>query len=376
MPADPLRIVPVEGRAAGRKFIELPYRLYRDDPHWVPPLRMMEGQRWSPRHNASLRARWARRFLALRGGRVVGRVAAVVDEPFAARWCPGIGFFGFFECEDDPEAAAALLATAEDTLRGQGMTGALGPVNLSTHDETGLLVDGFGAPPTVLSPYNPPHYAALLEAAGYAGARDFHAYLWTPESRPTRAVERLLAAARGAAAGRVTVRPVDPERFDEEVRAMHAVYNASFQDVWGFVPIPWDEFAERAKEFKQFYRPELALLAESDGAVVGFGLVLPDVNEALARAKGRLLPLGWLKIMRAVPRIRGSRFILLGVLPEYTGRGVAVLISQEMAESARRIGIAYCELSLVQAENRRVRHVIESFGCPPVRTFRLYEKRF
>lgn len=376
MPADPVRIVPVESRAHARSFIELPYRLYQGDPNWVPPLRAMERARWDPKQNASLRARWARRFLAERDGRIVGRIAAVVDEPFAARWCPGTGFFGFFECEDDSPAAAALFAAAEEALGTRGMTAALGPVNLSTHDETGLLVQGFDAPPTVLSPYNPPYYAALLQASGYVGVRDFHAYRWTPESRPTRAVDRLVAAARGAAAGRVTVRPIDPKRFDDEVRAIHRVYNASFGDVWGFVPIAWEEFAERAAEFKRFYRPDFALLAELDGEPVGFGLILPDVNEALAKARGRLLPLGWLKIARAVPRIRGMRFVLLGVLPEHTGRGVAVLISAAMAETARRTGVAECELSLVQAENRPVRHVIEAFGCPPVRTFRLYERRF
>jgi hypothetical protein len=175
MPAEPrsLAVLPVEGSRLDRAFVELPYRLYRDDPAWVPPLRSEERHRWVPARNPSLEGRWARRFLALRDGRPVGRVAAIVDPTFEARWAPGAGLFGFYECGDDDDAARALLGAAEAALAAAGARSVIGPVNLTFHDETGILVEGFDSPPMLLSPYNPPRYAKQLEQAGYRSDREY-----------------------------------------------------------------------------------------------------------------------------------------------------------------------------------------------------------
>lgn len=371
-----LHVASVERPSDDRAFALLPFALYRDDPNWVAPLRSSELQRWSPAHNATLRTRSTARFLVWRDGRVVGRIAAMIDPAFTERWAPATGFFGFFECADDAEASAALFDAAHDWLRSMGMVAVLGPVNLSTNEEVGLLVDGFGAPPMLLSPYNPPRYMNLVRDAGYLPARDYHAYRWTPDVRPTPAVERLAAAARRRAgnAGRVRVRPANPRTWMKEIRTLFTLYNAAFDAVWGFVPMTWEEFSAKAEEFRPFYRPELALIAEVDGEVVGFGLVLPDINAALRGIHGRLLPFGWLRLMWTVPRLRTGRFMLTGVLPAHTGRGVAPLIAYEMAEAGRKIGMREVELSLVQQSNAPMRHVIEAFGCPRNRTFRLYQR--
>ena len=371
---DGLAVVPVASRATHRAFWELPFALYRDDPHWVAPLRTVERARWDPTRNASLRRRRAWRFVAQRGGRVVGRVAAVADQEFAARWEPGTGFFGFFECEDDPATARALLAAAERALREAGLTRAIGPVNLSTQDEAGLLVDGFGSRPMLLSPYNPPYYARLLRDAGYAPWRDSHAFRWTPDARPAPAVERLQRRLAGQVSGGVRLRASEPRYWDAELRELHALYNDCFADVWGFVPLAWEEFAERAGEFRRFYRPELAVFADWGGRPAGFGLALPDVNEALQSVRGRLWPLGWLRLVRDVPRIHTARLILLGVRPEFRGRGIAALIANQIAEAGRRLGLREAELSLVFDSNREIRHVIAAFGGTPVKTYRLYHK--
>jgi GNAT superfamily N-acetyltransferase len=152
------------------------------------------------------------------------------------------------------------------------------------------------------------------------------------------------------------------------------LYNGAFRDVWGFVPITWEEFATRAEEFRPFYRPELVLIAEVDGAPAGFGLVLPDINAALRNVGGRLLPFGWLRLLWEVPRLRTGRFILAGVLPQFTGLGVAAILAHAMDGTARRMGLESAELSLVQRGNTRMRHVIESFGCRPGKTYRLYQR--
>jgi GNAT superfamily N-acetyltransferase len=189
-------------------------------------------------------------------------------------------------------------------------------------------------------------------------------------------VERVVAAARRRSGqiGRVVVRQADPRRWNDEVRTLFKLYNAAFDSLWGFVPMTWEEFSGKATEFRPFYRPELVLIAEVDGEAVGFGLVLPDINAALHGIRGRLLPFGWLHLLRSVPRIDTARFMLTGVLPAHKGKGVAALIAHEMMAAGRRGGIRACELSLVQQANAPMRHIIETLGCPRVRTFRLYER--
>jgi hypothetical protein len=375
-PSTPLEIIEVQGRATHKAFCALPYELYRDDARWIPPLRLAEAQRWSVKHNASLATRRVRRFLARREGRVVGRVAAIVDEAFGTRWEAGTGFFGFFECIDEQAVCAKLLSAAQEALSAAGMCRALGPVNLSTHEEVGILVEGFETPPMLLTPYNPPYYAALLSAAGYTPRLDYHSYLWTPAHRQAPVVKRLIrSAARNAGwLQRLVIRPFDARHWETENRTLWHLYNACFQDVWGFVPLSWQEYMERAEVFRRFFRPELVLIAEFAGEAVGFGLSLPDVNSALGELDGRLLPFGWLRLARRVPRIRASRFILAGVVPKFRGRGLSALIAAKMGEAMLALGMERVEVSLVHEANHRMQRVIEAFGCERHKSFRLYEK--
>lgn len=374
--SSPVRVEPVRSRADARAFLHLPYRLHRSDPHWVPPLRAVERGRWSLRRNASLARLRTERLLARRGGRVVGRVAAIVDPLFTERWAAGGGFFGFFECEDDPGVAGALLSAAEERLRAWGCGLVLGPVNHTTHEEVGLLVEGFGRRPSFLSPYNPPAYPRLVEAAGYRTEREYRAWEWTPAAPPSRAARRLARRwERGDS--EVRIRSLDPRRFDAEMRLLHRLYNSCFRDLWGFVETSWEEFRERAEAFRPFYRPETILLAEEagrEGEAIGFAVVLPDVNEALAGLGGRLLPWGWLRLLRGIRRIRSGRFILMGVLEEQRGRGVAPLLALAMREAVTAAGLERVEVSLVQADNASMVRVVEALGCEPARTFRLYSK--
>lgn len=369
-----LRIDPVRTYAEHRAFCELPFALHRGEAHWIAPLRRGERRRWDPRHNPSLRSRPTWRFLARSGRRVCGRIAAVIDPEFSSRWEPGSGLFGFFHCVNDAEVGRALLAAAEQALRRSSVERVIGPVDLTTHDEVGLLVDGFDSPPMILSPYHPPYYARLLVEAGYKPLRDYQAFRWSPELEPSAAVKRLLRAAARNGTADVEIRRSDPRRWSTEVGDLHRLYNQSFADVWGFVPISEAEFAARAAEFRRFYRPELAVFADCNGEPAGFGLALPDINEALAPLQGRLWPLGWWSLARGVSRIRGVRLILLGVLPQYRGRGVGARLAQALAKAARELGIQHAELSLVLDSNRETRHLIDAFGATPAKTYRLYQR--
>jgi len=363
----------LSGSGDEREFLSLPLSLYRADPLWVAPLTAGERDRWDPKKNPVLSTRWVRRFLARREGRVVGRVAAIVDPAFSARWLADSGFFGFLECEEDPETARALLGAAEASLRERGVSHVLGPVNLSTQEEVGTLIEGFESPPMVLSPYNPRYLPALIEGSGYTTHTDFHSYQWLPSMKLTPAAERIMRGGRGPSG--LVVRPVDPKRWDEDCLVLHRLYNESFESVWGFVPMSWEEFRAQAGQFRPFLQPELVRIAEWDGVPAGFALALPDVNEALRPIRGRLWPFGWVRLLRAIPRVRGARFVLLGVLPRFGGRGIGVRLAAGVADACRRLGVTHGEASLVRSNNADVSRVIGALQATPVKTYRLYQKR-
>jgi GNAT superfamily N-acetyltransferase len=370
------RVDPVRSRSDARAFVSLPYELYRGDPRWVAPLRRSERDRWRGSRNPSLQGRRVERFLARRSGRVVGRVAAVVDAAFSERWEPGAGFFGFLEFDGRAETARALLEATQERLSAWGCRTVLGPVALTTHDEVGLLVEGFDRRPSLLQPYNPPSYPRALADAGFKGFREYGAWEWTPRSRPSPAVlrlERMAARALGASAD-VRLRTMDDARFEEEIQLLHALYNRTFADTWGFVPMSRAEFRARGLEFRAFYRPELVLFAEAGGGPVAFALVLPDVNEALSGLDGRLFPLGWLRLVRRARRLSAGRFILMGVDHAYRGRGLAPLLALRMRESVLAAGLERLDVSLVQLDNARMVRVVEALGCRPTRRYRLYRK--
>jgi GNAT superfamily N-acetyltransferase len=364
-------VTPVRSAAEHRAFWTLPYRLYRDLPQWAAPLRRDERRRWDPAHNPSLAGRTIRRFVAWQGRRPVGRIAAFVDPELARRWVPETGAFGFFESVDDPEVSSSLFRAAETSLRAEGVQRVLGPVNLTFHDEMGLLVDGFDAPPSLLTPFNPPYYRSLVEREGYHPRFDQHAYRWAVGATLHPAVER---AARRVAASGIAVRAFRPEDWDREVRLLHSVYNEVFRDTWGFLPIGWEDFRARAEGFRPWYRPELVRIAELEGRAVGFTLALPELSPLLARIRGRLWPFGAPYLALRARAVRRGRLMLLGVLPEFTARGVAAALAAEVAAAAARLGFSGGELSLVHESNRAVRHVIEACGGTPAKTFRVYQK--
>lgn len=374
-PAGELKVIEVLTRTDHDRFVALPYRLYRDDPVWVPPLRIEESRRWDPARNPSLAGRPHWRFLALRGGSVVGRICASLDQLFAERWRPGAGLFGFFECADDPEAGLALLQTAERRLSEQGVWEIIGPINLTSQDEVGMLTSGFGDRPRLLSPYNPPRYPDLLAAAGYGPLRRYHAYGWTPGMQPSATMARLAGSLkRWTARMGITLNRPDPDDWDNELRRMHALYNQAFEEVWGYTPIAWPEFHERAERFRTFYHPDLAVFAEREGELVGFGLALPDINVLLQTMGGRLLPFGWLRILARRHHLRSVRYILLAVRPDLKGSGLGLLITAWLMERAHELGIEDAELSLVDEDNADVRRIITANGCSVVKTYTLFAK--
>ncbi len=370
-PAGSLEVAPERGRADRAAFLDFPYRLYRGHPTWVPPVRMADRKIMDRKKNPFFAHAEAEHFLARRDGRVVGRIAACVNRLHNEVHGDRVGFFGWFDVEPDPEAAAALVAAARAWVAARGMTSLRGPVCYSTNDVCGVLVDGFEHPPMLMMPWNRPDYDALLRGAGLSGAKDLLAY-WIPSSSPiperyARVTERALAR------GGFTLRDIDLRRWRTEVDTVKALYNRSWERNWGFVPMTDAEFEHAAKDLKQIVDPRMFMMVERAGTPVGFAGILPDVNEALVGLDGRLFPFGLFKLLRRMKRIRNVRIVLLGVVPEARGRGIDAAIFVRALTKARECGYAGGEASWILEDNDRMRADIEGVGAKVWKRYRLYE---
>ncbi len=352
-------------------FIELPYRLYRGNAQWIPPLRRDVAHMLSPTHPFYQHAQ-AELFLARDGdGTVVGRVAAIKNDAHTAEHGDGVGFFGFFESERDPAVAAALFNAARAWLAARGLTVMRGPVSPSINDEVGLLVDGFDHPPVVMMPYNPPTYAELIESYGFKKAKDLIAYLHVKESTDVDRVVR--AADILAKRNKIVVRPLNLKHFQAEVDRVRFLYNTAWEANWGAVPMTDAEFADLAKQLKPVVVPELVAFGEVDGQLAGFALALPDLNVALKHMDGRLFPFGWAKALWYSRKVPGLRVLTLGVLPQYRRTGLAELLYLAIVRNGLARGMVYGESSWILEDNFLMRQAIEKIGGRAYKTYRLYD---
>ena len=359
-----------------KPFIDLAWTINAGDPLWVAPLRMTLAAVLDRKKHPFHRNAEVAYFLAERGGRPVGRIAAIVNRRHNGYHGDRTGFFGLFECEDDGETARALMERAADWLRARGMETMLGPTNLSTNEELaspGVLVEGFDTPPALQMTHNPPYYAALLEGAGLEKAKDLLAF-WlvggTPPERIVRGFQRAMER-HG-----VSIRPLDMKRFREEVDTLKELYNSAWSRNWGFVPMTDEEFEHLAKEFRPIADPDLCLIAEIGGKPVGFSLSMPDLNEAFRYLPdGKLFPFGLLKFLWYKRKIRGIRMMTLGFRPEYhhVGLGAAFYLGTWQAAMAK--GYMQGEASWVLEDNHEMVRAIERMGGQAYKRYRMYQRK-
>ncbi len=373
-----LSVEEVAGPAALRRFLEMPAALYRNDPNWIPPLLFERRMHLDPRKNPFFRQAEVAYWLVLREGRPVGRISAQVNQAHLARYRDATGHFGFLEAEDDPEVFDLLLATAEGWLRDRGMTRVLGPFSLSINDESGLLVDGFDRPPYLMMNHAPPYYAARLEALGYRKAKDLIAYLCPSEVELPRAARSLLAKA--ARDGSLRVRNIEMGRFREEIATVVEIFNDAWSENWGFLPFSEDEVGHMAENLKPILAPGAVAIAEVEGEPAAMAVTLPNVNEAIRDLGGRLLPLGWLKLLWRL-KVRGTRTVrmpLMGVRRRFHGTplggALGLMVIERVRQYHRERGVAEGELSWILEDNLPTRHLIETFGGRAYKTYRIYEK--
>ncbi|WP_136161680.1 N-acetyltransferase [Sphingomonas flavalba] len=339
-----LTIAPADGKAGRAAFVAFAFQHYANDPNWVPPLRGEAIGMLDPAKNPFFGHAEVQLFLARRGGRVVGRIAAHIDrlalaQPPEQGMGPGTGFWGFMDADNEADAHA-LIATAEDWLRARGMTRVLGPMSLSIWEEPGLLVTGFDHPPTVMMGHADPRYRAWIESAGYRPVKTLSTYELDITNGFPPIVGRIVAA--GEKNARIRIRQVNKRRFADEAAVILGILNDAWSHNWGFVPLTDAEIADVGKKLKPIVREDLIRIAEVDGEAVAFMMTLPDLNEAIKPLNGALLPFGWAKLLLWLrkPRARTMRVPLMGVVSRLQSSRLASQLAFMMIEYIRRDAIA------------------------------------
>lgn len=360
-----IRVEAVQGRTGIERFIRVAPPLYRGASAWVRPLDAELRLRLDPRRDPFWEHAEGVLLLALRDGQPVGRLLVAHDRLRSERAGEGVATFGLFEAEDDPRASGALFETARAWARDRGLRRLLGPFYLSIHDQVGLLVEGFHLAPRVLMPYGRPSYPALLEGAGLRPVREFLAYEWDVQAQ--RAFDL------GPPRPGTVIRTFRPELPREETARFLEVYNEAFAENWGFVPMTAAEARAAVADFLRYADLRLPRFAEVEGEPAGFLLLLPDLNEAVRHARGKLWPLGLLRILRHRRRIRSVRVMTAAVRPRFRPGALALHLIHAIWRAGREAGYRTAEFGYVDSENRTMRRIVERLGARPVKRYRVYE---
>jgi len=367
-------VIEVESSKLLNTFITLPFKLYKDEPNWVPPLISERKEFFNKKKNPFFRGAKTKLFVAVRDNEPVGRIATCINYNHNEFHEENVGFFGFFDCIDDFDVARKLLKVAMITLKSEGMDKMRGPANFSTNHEVGFLVEGFDSPPVVMNPYNPPYLPRLAEKFGLKKVMDLYAYMMTDEKpmpeRHVRVVNRLKER------NRIKIRPVDFSHFDDEIKLINHIYNNAWSKNWGFVPMPDDEFVHMAKDLKQVADPDMILIAEVDGEPAAFSMALPDINKVLIKLNGRLFPTGIFKLiwnMKIRRKIDGVRVMTMGVVHKYRKRGIDNILYVETYNRGVPKGYKWAELSWILETNELMCRAAESLGATLYKKYRMVE---
>ena len=352
-------------------FIQLPFFLYSKDPFYIPPLVKEMQKLFSDRNPFFLHAT-AQYFLAKRDGKPAGRIAAIINQRHIEYHNEKAGFFGFFESSNTQEVASALLNKVSENLVKQGMEIMRGPMNFSTNEECGSLIEGFDSSPMLMTPYNPPYYNELMERYGMKKAKDLYAYIIdSPEELP----KKIHRVADIASKSGICVRPIDKKNFNRDMRIFQEVYNSAWAKNWGFIPLIDEETVYLGNNLKPVVVPEMTVIAEKSGEPVGFMGLLPDFNFVLKHMKGKMNPVSIVKAMYYSRKIKDLRLLLLGIKSEYRNRGVEALLFREGFKGVKKGGYRRVEFSWILEDNIPIQRIIEMIGGRLYKKYRIYEKR-
>ena len=379
-----IKPIHVDNKKELEAFLHLPWKIYKTaggqkDPNWVPPF--LDDQR--SLLNAAKNPFWSHAKVALFAayddqGQMVGRISASVDDNFNQFWNDKIGFFGWFECDNNPAVAQALFQEAEKFLKAQGMTSVRGPASFTSNDDYfGFLLEGFDSPARIAMTYNPPYYIELAEKSGYAKAKDLYAWYLSAEiPLPERIIK---IAERTMKRERITLRPLNMKRLFEDAKILQDLYNKIWEKNWGFVPMTDDEFKYQVKKLKDIVWADFVVFAEVDGKAIGFNLVVPDVNQLLIKMNGELFskeaPFALFTFLFGLGKINDTREMAMGIHPDYRKKGLEAILYLEALKTGKKRKIKGGELSWTLEDNEGINSGITAMGGKIIKKYRIYEKK-
>jgi GNAT superfamily N-acetyltransferase len=368
-----LKIISVTGKKDLKQFIDFPHELYAGDQNYVPELFIAQRDMLTKGKHPSLQHIDLQLFLAVRDNKIVGRIAGIHNKNHTQFTNDNSGFFGFFDSEKNFETARELLNTAIKWVRERGLKGILGPVNFSTNDPCGLLIDGFDSPPQVMMTYNKAYYQQYIELYGFSKRMDLFSYWFDSYTIPDRVMTLAGNIEQRLNRNGITIRKVNMKNFKQEVQSIKKIYNEAWDKNWGFVPFTDEEFDYVAKDMKLILDKDFVLLAEKNNEVIGFSLALPNINEIQKDVKrGRLFPTGIFKLLLNKSKIKSLRVITLGVLDPYRMLGIEACFYTKITETARKKGIKGGEASWILENNEMMNRELQNIGSRIYKTHRLY----
>lgn len=369
-----IEVIDVESRAQLKKFITFPNYLYRDDPNYVAPLLSERLEFFDQKNNPFYRTASVKLYLAYKNGELVGRIATCINHVHNEIYMEKIGFFGFFDTINDYEVAQRLLKVAMIRLKQAGMEKMRGPMNFSTNHEIGFLVEGFDSPPVIMMTYNAPYQPKLVEQFGMKKEMDLLASKLTSATPISPRIQRVVDKVQKRS--NVTLRNLRMKDFDQEVDTIREIYNQAWEYNWGFVPMDEAEFKYTAKNLKQIVDPELVFIAEHEGKPIGFLLALPDINQALIKLDGKLLPFGIVKLLwhtKVRSKVDGLRMITMGVVPSFQKRAVDSMLYIACYKAGVARGYSWAEMSWMLETNELVIRATAEMGAEQYKRYRIYQ---
>jgi len=368
----------VDGRRLFNRFLEFPYELYKGDQNYVPELRIAQRDVLNRKKNPFFQHAEAEYFLAVdENGVDVGRIAAITNERYVAHWNENFGFFGFFECVDDQEVANALFNSALDWLRKKEVDGVYGPMNPSTNDQIGTLIDGFDTPSYIMMVHNKPYYNKLITNSGMTKKMDLLCYKLIRDEVPERMLTLASKIEERLANRGITIRKVNFKKIKSETKKLRHIYNKAWEKNWGFIPMTEIEFATLVKELKMVTTPDLVYIVEDKGEPIAFVACLPNINEVTIKIRnGKLLPFNFLKLIGFKKKVKSVRVLTLGLIEKYRKTGIDACLYAKSFDGAKKWGYQEAEASWILENNLMMNRALENVNGKVYKKYRIYQYKF
>jgi GNAT superfamily N-acetyltransferase len=369
-----VEVIKVQSKKELKKFIDFPHTLYKGDKNYVPELYVSQKDIFSKKKYPFFKHSKADLFLAIKNNKVAGRIVAIRNNNYIKFSGENIGFFGFFESINDYQVTESLFNKVVEWIKEEGLEAVVGPENYTVNDSCGILTEGFNLPPVVGMPYNKQYYPDFFERYGFVKKIDMVAYHFSSNKTPETLIRHESIAEEIIKKSGVKIRPIDMKNIGSEIKKFQNAYNSAFEKNWGFVPLTYEEFRHQAKNLKKIADPDMVLLAEHNGDIIGFVCTLPDINQVMIKIrKGRLFPFGLLRFLYYKNKINGCRISIMGTTEKYRKMGIGALLYAKVFEMARRKNINWAEASYVMEDNKIMNSNMQNIGGRIYKKYRIYE---